>query len=182
MEVGPTRNVAFWNFPRNPQGAPDYDTELIAAWRMYARLHDKLTDYSYAAGKTASKTGVPIVRPLFMVDPKAPAAWTNWWTYQYGSDLLVSPIWEKGKREQEVYLPSGARWKDAWDNKVYAGGQTIKVKADLHQLPIFVKVGSKVQLGDLNKEWKDAMEIAAKKPDLKALESEVITWFSQNKK
>ncbi len=44
--------------------------------------------------------------------PGAPQAWTNWQTYLYGPDLLVSPIWEKGKRTQEVYLPSGAQWRD----------------------------------------------------------------------
>src|SRR5437867_291833 len=36
MEVGPTRNVAFWNAPRDPK----YDDVLIALWRLYARVHD----------------------------------------------------------------------------------------------------------------------------------------------
>ena len=103
MEVGPTRNVAFWNLPREPS----YDTELIAIWRLYARLHERLIDYSYRYAQEATRTGMPIVRPLFLVDPKSPAAWTNWWTYLYGRDILVSPIWEKGKRTQQVYLPAG---------------------------------------------------------------------------
>ncbi|HLQ78565.1 MAG TPA: TIM-barrel domain-containing protein, partial [Terriglobia bacterium] len=42
MEVGPTRNVAFWNAPR----PPEYDDVLIAIWRLYARLHQRLADYS----------------------------------------------------------------------------------------------------------------------------------------
>ena len=71
---------------------------------------------------------MPIVRPLFLVEPGAAAAWSNWWTFQYGPDLLVSPIWEKGKREQQVYLPTGTKWRDAWQSdKVYDGGQTITV-------------------------------------------------------
>ena len=130
MEVGPTRNVAFWNLPREPK----YDTHLIAMWRMYARLHQRLIDYSYAHALEATKTGMPIVRPLFLVDPDAPAAWSNWWTYLYGRDILVSPVWEKGKREQQVYLPSGQRWRDAWNGKIYRGGQPIKVPAPTHQL------------------------------------------------
>jgi hypothetical protein len=93
MEVGPTRNVAFWNLPREPR----YDTQLIALWRLYARLHERLIDYSYAHAHEATKTSMPIVRPLFLVDPAAPAAWSNWWTYLYGRDLLVSPVWEKGR-------------------------------------------------------------------------------------
>ncbi len=178
MEVGPTRNVAFWNLPREPK----YDADLIAVWRLYARLHNRLADYTYAQAKEATRTGAPIVKPLFLVDPKAPAAWTNWWTYLYGRDLLVSPVWEKGKRVQEVYLPAGSRWRDVWQNKAYAGGQTITIKSELHQIPIFLREGSKLVLGDLNKEWKESVEAAAKKPDLKALEAEVLNWFKQNYK
>ncbi len=174
MEVGPTRNVAFWNLPREPM----YDATLIAVWRLYARLHDRLAEYSYAQAQEASKTGLPIVRPLFLANPKASAAWSNWWTYLYGRDLLVSPVWEKGKRTQQVYLPSGSRWRDAWHaGKVYAGGRTITVQSDLHQIPLFVREGSNIKLGDLNREWQESVAIASRKPDLKALDSEVAAWF-----
>jgi alpha-glucosidase (family GH31 glycosyl hydrolase) len=177
MEVGPTKNVGFWNLPREPS----YDATLIAIWRMYARIHSRLVDYGYAHAQEANKTGVPIVRPLFIVDPKSPAAWKNWWTFQYGPDILVSPIWEKNKREQEVYLPAGSRWKDAWDGKIYQGGRTINVKSELYQMPIFTRVGSNIDFGDLNKEWKESIDIAQKKPDLKPLEAEVNSWFAKNK-
>src|SRR4030095_13044363 len=176
MEVGPTRNVAFWNLPR----APAYDTQLIALWRLYARLHERLVDYSFKHAQEASHTGMPVVRPLFLVDPKAPAAWSNWWTYLYGRDLLVSPIWEKGKRTQEVYLPGGSSWRDAWDpKKIYKGGRTITVASEQHQLPLLVRVGSPVELGDLNREWKESLAIAEKRPDLKALDAELKTWFER---
>ena len=177
MEVGPTKNVAFWNMPREPK----YDATLIAMWRMYARLHNRLVDYSHTQAAVANKTGVPIIRPLFLIDPKAKAAWDNWWTFEYGPDILVSPIWEKGVREQSVYLPTGNKWKNAWDDKTYDGGQTIKVRAEPHQIPIFVRVGSKVDIGDLNKEWQESTQIARKKPDLKTLEAEPIDWFAKNK-
>jgi alpha-D-xyloside xylohydrolase len=176
MEVGPTRNVAFWNLPREPK----YDAELIAVWRLYARLHQRLVDYSYEQGRTATKTGMPIVRPLFLIEPKAPAAWSNWWTYQYGPDLLVSPIWEKGKRAQEVYLPSGQKWRDAWrPDKTYDGGQTVIVGAELHQIPLFVRVGSKLELGDLNKEYAESKALAETKPDLKPLDAQAKAWLEK---
>ncbi len=176
MEVGPTHNRAFWDF-HNP---PRYDADLIALWRLYGRLHQRLADYGYAAAKEAAKTGMPIVRPLFLIEPGAPAAWSNWWTYQYGADILVSPIWEKGQRTQEVYLPSGQKWQDAWNrDKTYEGGQTIGVTAELHQIPIFVRVGSKLDLGDLNKEWADAVAIAKTRPDLKKLDADLKAWFDQ---
>ncbi|MFT3746537.1 MAG: glycoside hydrolase family 31 protein [Pyrinomonadaceae bacterium] len=184
MEVGPTRNVAFWNIVRGERGqatTPEYDATLIATWRMYARLHERLIDYGHAHALEANKTGMPIVRPLFLADPKAKDAWENWWTFMYGKDILVSAVWEKGVREVAVYLPSGSKWKDAWDGKTYTGGQTIKVSAEMHKLPIFTRVGSKVMLGDLNKEWKESSDIAQKRPDLRALEKEVKDWFAGQK-
>ena len=140
MEVGPTRNVGFWNLPREPR----YDAQLIAIWRLYARLHQRLIDYSYRHAQEASKTGLPIIRPLFLVDPKARQAWTNWWTYLYGRDILVSPLWEKGRRTQEVYLPSGDRWRDA-ESRSSLSGRTNNtsvlqnVSTRLHSLRIWWK-------------------------------------------
>lgn len=178
MEVGPTRNVAFWNLPR----APSYDIQLIALWRLYARLHERLIDYSYSYAQEATKTGMPIVRPLFLVEPSARPAWSNWWTYLYGRDLVVSPVWEKGKRTQQVYLPAGSRWRDAWrPNRIYRGGRTITVAAEPHQLPLFIRVGSNVELGDLNQEWKESLAIAEKIPDLKALDAELKAWWDARK-
>ena len=178
MEVGPTKNVAFWNF-HNP---PSYDAELIAIWRLYARLHERLADYSFAQARLAHETGMPIVRPLFLGEPKSSAAWSNWWTYLYGPDILVSPIWKKNQRTQEVYLPSGSQWHDAWNpDKIYNGGQTITVNAELHQVPIFIRIGSKVDLGNLRQEWKDAVAAADTRPDLKALDAGVREWLEQNK-
>ena len=178
MEVGPTKNLGFWNMLREPK----YDTNVIAAWRLYTRLHQRLADYGYAHAVEASKTGMPIVRPLFLVEPKSAHAWANWWTYQYGRDLVVSPIWAKGERTQEVYLPAGEKWRDAWNpEKIYDGGKSITVKADVHQIPIFIRVGSNLELGDLNKEWAESLSIAAKRPDLKSLETEVNAWFEKNK-
>ena len=177
MEVGPTKNIAFWNMPREPK----YDTELIAVWRLYTRLHLRLADYSHQCAVEAHRTGLPIVRPLFLVDPKAPRAWTDWQTYQYGPDLLVSPIWKKGQRTQEVYLPAGSQWRDAWHpEKIYRGGQTLSVKAELYEIPIFIRVGAKIELGDLNQEWNESHAIAQARPDLKALDAEAKAWFEKH--
>ena len=180
MEVGPTRDKGFWNIPRGD--TTEYDEELIAIWRVYARLHLRLADYSYKCAKTAHKSGMPIVRPLFLIEPDSPEAWSNWWTYQYGPDLLVSPIWKKQQRTQQIYLPAGEKWRDAWrEGKIYDGGQTITVDAELHQIPLFIRIGSDVQVGDLNREYKQSKLIVKKRPNMEALEARVKAWFEKNK-
>jgi len=99
-----------------------------------------------------------------------------------GPDLVVSPVWEKGVREQRVYLPAGARWRDAWHpGRVHDGGQTVTVAAEPHQLPLFVRVGSPVNPGELELEWQESQTIARTRPDLAALERRVNDWFAKNR-
>jgi len=176
MEVGPTRNVGFWNLPREPK----YDEMLIATWRLYARLHDRLTDYTYRYAREARATGLPIVRPLMLADPSAPEAWANWWTYLYGPDLVVSPIWEKGQRTQKVYLPAGSRWRNAWrPSEIVDGGRSVTVDAAPYQVPLFVRAGANVPVGDLNAEWTASEAAARTRVDLRPLDAQVAAWFTR---
>ena len=74
-----------------------------------------------------------------------------------------------------------ARWRDAWNpEKIYRGGQTITVRADLHQIPLFIRVGAKIKLGDLNQEYQESQAIAQRRPDLKTLDAEVKAWFEKS--
>ena len=66
-------------------------------------------------------------------------------------------------------------------DKTYAGGQTISVSAETHQLPLFIRVGSSVKLGNLNQLWLESVEIARKKPDLRTLEASVKSWFEKQR-
>jgi alpha-glucosidase (family GH31 glycosyl hydrolase) len=167
MEVGPTEDKGLWELDEEPT----YDPRLLATWRLYAKLHTQLMDYSYNEAKKAHKTGMPIARPLFLNYPEQEEAWTNWQTYLYGPDILVSPIWKKGKRKQKLYLPAGDTWIDAWNrNKEYKGGQKITVEAPLYKIPIFIRKGSSVDLGNLNDLYQESLEIAKNKPSMAELE------------
>ena len=58
----------------------------------------------------------------------------------------------------------------------------LTVHAELHQLPIFVRVGSGIDLGDLNQQFAESTDVASKRPDLQALEAEVKSWFEKVKR
>lgn len=178
MEVGPTENRGFWNFKEEPS----YDKELIAIWRLYSKIHESLKDYSYDLAKNAAVTGMPIARPLFLEFPNQPEAWKEWQTYMYGPDILVSAIWQKGITKYSLYLPAGKKWMDAWDKKkIYEGGQTITIETPLYKIPIFISQPANLDLGNLNKLYKESLRIASKKPDLKKLQKQEFPKSAANK-
>ena len=162
MEVGPTANKGLW----------DIDDALTATWRMYAILHENLLDYTYQYAKEAHETGMPVMRPLFLAYPDQPESWQDWQTYLYGPDILVSAIWQEGKvLSQSVYLPKGEQWIDAWNPKnVLEGGQTVTVKCPVYKIPIYIRKGSGVDLGDLNKLWTDSVKAVKNRPTMAELE------------
>jgi alpha-D-xyloside xylohydrolase len=167
MENGPNVDRGFWNSPDEPS----YDTELIAVWRLYAITRMKLVPYIHALAVEAHKTGMPIVRPLFLAYPEQPEAWKDWQTYLFGPDILVSVIWQKGKDKHTLYLPAGEKWIDAWNKeKIYKGGNYLEVDAPMYKIPVFIRYGSDIDLGDLESLYLESLKIAEKKPDLAELE------------
>ena len=88
----------------------------------------------------AHEDGTPIMRPLFYDFPDDPEAWEVDDEYLFGPDVLVAPILFESERERDVYLPEGM-WRSALDGSEVAGGQTVRAKAPLEQIPVFVRAG-----------------------------------------
>ncbi|PPK85897.1 alpha-D-xyloside xylohydrolase [Neolewinella xylanilytica] len=168
METGPTNNEGLWNNPEDPV----YDEDLIATWRLYSKLRMDLVDYVSEQAELARETGTPIARPLFLDYPDQEEAWEDWQTYLFGPDFLVSVVWESGVNEHRLYLPAGERWIDAWNpDSILEGGQYVTVDAPPYKTPVFIWEGSGRELRDLNALYQESLEIAAKRPDLAALEA-----------
>ena len=47
------------------------------------------------------------------------------------------------------YLPAGTQWYDFWTGKAYAGGQDITLTTTLASIPLFVRAGSILPVGDV---------------------------------
>ena len=168
MEVGPTNNRGFWGMDYEPS----YDHEMLAIWRFYSRLRMSLVDYLHGLTKTAGETGMPVARPLFLEYPEQEESWEDWTTYKLGGDLLVSVVWETGKRKQQIYLPPGELWIDLWNNREYQGGQTIEVDAPVHQTPVFLRKGSDLSLPDLSRLYEESVNVTSVKYSMDRLEAE----------
>jgi len=87
---------------------------------------------------------LPVMRPLFLDFPADPVSWEVEDEYLFGADILVAPVAAEGAVEREVYLPSGAGWRDAWTGEAVLGGQWLTAAAPLEIIPVYVRDGGAV--------------------------------------
>jgi alpha-D-xyloside xylohydrolase len=114
----------------------------------YLNLRYRLLPYIYSLAHVVTETGAPIMRALFMDFPLDPEVRDIKDEYMFGPALLVAPVIEKGKTARDVYLPKGTAWYDYWTGKKYQGGQKIPAEAPLDVLPLFVRAGTILPLGN----------------------------------
>jgi alpha-glucosidase (family GH31 glycosyl hydrolase) len=61
--------------------------------------------------------------------------------YLWGRDLLIAPVYQKGAKARELYLPAD-EWYDFWSGQRHKGGQRIVREVDLATMPVFVRAGA----------------------------------------
>ncbi|HEX6389608.1 MAG TPA: TIM-barrel domain-containing protein [Solirubrobacteraceae bacterium] len=118
-----------------------YDRETLALYRGYVLLHEMLVPYVRAAAATAARVGLPIVRPLPLVDAHDDRGWSVTDGFGYGPSLWVAPVVEDGAREREALLPRG-EWIEAWSGETVVGGEEVVAPAPLHAIPVWVRRGA----------------------------------------
>ncbi|GLZ44249.1 alpha-xylosidase [Actinomycetospora sp. NBRC 106375] len=121
------------------------DAGTLSLFGAYARLHAGLGPYLGDLAVEAHRTGLPLLRPLWLVDPDDPTAWVADDQYLLGRDLLVAPVLRRGVTEQAVYLPAG-RWRSYWTGEVFGGRRWVHVAAPVERIPLFVRDGARVGL------------------------------------
>ncbi|MBQ5540683.1 MAG: DUF5110 domain-containing protein, partial [Bacteroidales bacterium] len=52
-------------------------------------------------------------------------------------------------KTRDVYLPKGFKWYDFFSGAVYDGGQTVTVDAPIEKMPLFIRQGSVLPLGEV---------------------------------
>jgi alpha-glucosidase (family GH31 glycosyl hydrolase) len=118
-----------------------YDRETLALYRAYVLLHERLVPYVRAAAATCARAGLPIVRPLALLDPRGERGWALSDAFGYGPALWVAPVVEDGARERETVLPPG-EWLETWSGAGVRGGDEVLAPAPLGQIPVWVRRGA----------------------------------------
>jgi alpha-glucosidase len=138
--------------------------------KRYIEERYKLMPYLYTAAEELSRTGLPIVRPLFLEFPDAtkdkhPLDLDAGNEFLFGNNLLVAPsIYPEKPDAYTVELPS-VNWYNYWTGEKVNGGswsdgapalndpgfigRRITIKPQLDVLPVFVREGSILPLQPL---------------------------------
>ena len=113
----------------------------------YINLRYSLLPYIYSTSWDVSKNNGTFMRALVMDFSQDKNVWNIDNEYMFGQSFLVNPVTEKGKEEQDVYLPGGSDWFDFWTNEKTTGGITVTKKTMIDIIPLYVKAGSIIPFG-----------------------------------
>ncbi|SGY21788.1 BQ5605_C016g08274 [Microbotryum silenes-dioicae] len=137
--------------------------------RESIRLRYKILPAMYTAFYEASRTGIPILRPQYVVFPNDPKGFDMEDQFYLGSTgLLAKPVVHEGVTQAEVYISDDQPYYHYFNHDLYfgvaSGGTTIKVAAPLDSTPLFHRGGSIFPRRDLVRRssilmWKDPITL-----------------------
>jgi alpha-glucosidase (family GH31 glycosyl hydrolase) len=116
-----------------------FDAQTVSVYRSLSELHLRAATLILRLWRQADRTGIPITRPLWLVDPRDRKAWNQDQEWLLGPDLLVAPVVKAGASARGVFFPSGC-WRG--DGKLVHGPRSASVTAPLTVLPYFTRCGT----------------------------------------
>jgi alpha-D-xyloside xylohydrolase len=124
-----------------PNEAWSFGEEAYELIRQQLELRERIRPYVMDVMATASATGRPPMRALFLEFPDDEVAWGIADAYMFGPDILVAPVTALGVRERDVYLPAGPSWLDAWTGEPVKTNGWVTAKAPLARIPVYLRAG-----------------------------------------
>jgi alpha-glucosidase len=120
--------------------------EHEAIRRRYIELRYQLLPYIYTSVEETSRTGIPIMRPVFLEYPEAEKFYAEADSgflpeYLFGRDLLVAPRVTEMLDPLEIDLPPG-QWYDYWTGQRLPGNTDVKEDPPLDVVPVYVRGGA----------------------------------------
>lgn len=115
---------------------------LLARVRSAIEGRYRLLPYLYTAFEESSRTGLPVMRPLWLEYANDPSTFANDRAYLLGRDLLVAPKLVAGAAEWEVVLPAADWWDVSIGGLVRGGGSVIVTPVAGETVRLFARAGS----------------------------------------
>ncbi|XP_035716497.1 myogenesis-regulating glycosidase isoform X3 [Folsomia candida] len=119
----------------------DYDQKVVdIATNMYFTRKNKLYPYIKKAIDQSLTTGLPVIRPLWMIDPTDATCLKISDEFSIGEDIIVAPVIRPGEVERDIYLPKGI-WRNEMDGSPTKGEKWLHhYRVKENQIPFFTKM------------------------------------------
>ncbi len=115
--------------------------EQEAIRRKYIELRYRLLPYIYTGIEETSRTGVPLMEPIFLEYPAAEDRYGDDHTFLFGRDLFVAPVITEKVEAVDVHLPPGD-WYDFWTAEMHLSKDQISLHPALAETPLYVRSGA----------------------------------------
>jgi alpha-glucosidase len=131
-----------------------YGHRAEAAARVGYDLRSRLLPYIYTCAYQCWEQSLPLIRPLYLGYPSARQAYHHPEEYQFGSDLLVSPVVGRGIGKAwlgsvDMWFPSGKWWNPLTGESVDHSGDR-PVLASGNEIPLFIRGGIPIPMQRLS--------------------------------
>jgi alpha-D-xyloside xylohydrolase len=143
-----------WRF--GEPGEMFYDTLV-----KFVHLRYRLLPYIYSLAGRITHHGYTMMRALAFDFRDDINVYNIDDQYMFGPALMVCPVTESMyyagdslelkdvPKTRQVYFPAGCDWYDFWTGKCFSGGQTACVDAPLDILPLYIRAGSILPMGQI---------------------------------
>jgi alpha-glucosidase len=115
--------------------------EHEAIRRKYIELRYRLLPYLYTGIEEATRTGLPLMRPVFFEYPEASEFYGDDHDFLFGRDLFVAPVTTEMVDPEDISLPPGD-WYDFWTGRKHAYKEKIQLHPRLDEMPLYVRAGA----------------------------------------
>src|SRR6267154_1131311 len=122
--------------------------EHEAIRRKYIELRYQLMPYLYTGIEETSRTGLPLMRPVFLEYPQASEFYGDNRDFLFGKDFFVAPVTTDMVDAEEISLPPG-EWYDFWTNAKLSSKEKFTLQPRLDEMPIYVRAGAIVPMQPL---------------------------------
>lgn len=115
----------------------EYGPDATELCRRFANLHVEFAPKILEIAKTSIAAGLPIIRPIFWLDPTNERALTCDDEFLLGDEFLVAPVVTPNTIQRDIYLPKGT-WQQYWTGEIVEGNTLLEnYPTPLDALPIF---------------------------------------------